>query len=175
MLFQGSALFDSLPVWENVTFGLLSAGTVTRRDAPDVAVQTLAKVGLGRPVCNLRPSELSGGMQKRVGLARAIAASPEMIFFDEPTTGLDPITADTINGLIVERVRDLGATTLTITHDMGSVRKIADHVGMLYDGKIVWFGPVDQIDQSGNEYLEQFIHGRTEGPIETDPNMEQVN
>jgi phospholipid/cholesterol/gamma-HCH transport system ATP-binding protein len=174
MLFQGSALFDSLPVWENVTFGLLSAGTINRKDAREFAAQTLAKVGMGKQACDLQPSELSGGMQKRVGLARAIATSPEMIFFDEPTTGLDPITADTINNLIVERVRDLGATTLTITHDMGSVRKIADRVGMLHGGKIIWIGPADQIDHSGNAHLEQFIHGRADGPITSDPNLEQT-
>ena len=168
MLFQGGALFDSLPVWENVAFGLLSGQNISRREARKVAIDTLARVGLGADVADLAPSELSGGMQKRVGLARAIATSPEIIFFDEPTTGLDPITADVINQLIVERVRDLGATTLSITHDMGSVRKIANIVGMLHGGRIIWTGPVDQIDNSGNPYLDQFIHGQAEGPIQTD-------
>ena len=168
MLFQGSALFDSLPVWENVSFGLISARKVQRRKAREVAIETLSKVGLGPGVIDLYPAELSGGMQKRVGLARAIAASPAILFFDEPTTGLDPIMADVINELIVERVKDLGATALSITHDMASARKIADRIGMLYQGKIVWSGTVDQIDHSGNPYVDQFIHGQAEGPIEMD-------
>ena len=168
MLFQGAALFDSLPVWENVSFGLLSARQVTRPEAKQVAIEVLSKVGLGIDIADLYPAELSGGMQKRVGLARAIATSPEIIFFDEPTTGLDPITADVINELIVERVRDLGATTLSITHDMSSVRKIANRVGMLHGGKIIWTGPVEDIDNSNNAYLEQFIFGRAEGPINSE-------
>jgi len=168
MLFQGGALFDSLPVWENVSFSPLSAHKASRSKAYDIAIETLAKVGLDAPVADMSPSDLSGGMQKRVGLARAIASSPEIIFFDEPTTGLDPITADVINRLIVERVQDLGATTLTITHDMSSVRKIANRVGMLHSGKIIWTGPVDQIDTSDNPYLEQFINGLADGPIRTD-------
>jgi phospholipid/cholesterol/gamma-HCH transport system ATP-binding protein len=168
MLFQGGALFDSLPVWENVSFSLMSAHKARRAEAYDIAVDILAKVGLEAPVADMSPSALSGGMQKRVGLARAIASSPEIIFFDEPTTGLDPITADVINRLIVERVQDLGATTLTITHDMSSVRKIANRVSMLHGGKIIWTGPVDQIDNSGNPYLEQFINGLADGPIQTD-------
>jgi len=165
MLFQGSALFDSLPVWENVAFGLIQGHGVKRNKARDIAVEKLAKVGLGPEVANLSPSELSGGMQKRVGLARAIAANPEIIFFDEPTTGLDPIMADVINHLIVNTVRDLGVTTLSITHDMTSARKIANRIAMIYKGKIIWHGPTDQIDKSGNEYVDQFIHGRAEGPI----------
>lgn len=168
MLFQGAALFDSLPVWENVGFGLISAQGMDRRHAREVAVETLSKVGLGATVADLYPAELSGGMQKRVGLARAIATSPEILFFDEPTTGLDPIMADVINELIVERVKDLGATALSITHDMASARKIADRIGMLYQGKIVWAGSVEEIDRSGNPYVDQFIHGRAEGPIEMD-------
>jgi len=168
MLFQGAALFDSLPVWENVGFGLISAQGMDRRKAREIAVETLSKVGLGDTVADLYPAELSGGMQKRVGLARAIATSPEILFFDEPTTGLDPIMADVINELIVERVKDLGATALSITHDMASARKIADRIGMLYQGKIVWAGPVAEIDRSGNPYVDQFIHGRAEGPIEMD-------
>jgi phospholipid/cholesterol/gamma-HCH transport system ATP-binding protein len=165
MLFQGAALFDSLTVWENVAFGLIQGRGMARKKARDIAVAKLAKVGLGSEVANLSPSELSGGMQKRVGLARAIAADPEIIFFDEPTTGLDPIMADIINDLIVDTVKDVGATTLSITHDMASARKIAHRIAMLYKGKIIWHGPVSEIDNSGNPFVDQFIHGRAEGPI----------
>ena len=165
MLFQGSALFDSLPVWENVAFGLIQGQGMARKAAKDVAVAKLANVGLGADVAELFPAELSGGMQKRVSLARAIATEPEIIFFDEPTTGLDPIMADVINDLIVKCVKDLGATALSITHDMASARKIADRVAMIYEGKIIWHGPVAEIDRSGNPYVDQFIHGRADGPI----------
>jgi phospholipid/cholesterol/gamma-HCH transport system ATP-binding protein len=165
MLFQGGALFDSLRVWRNVSFGLISAQRMSKRDARARAVEILAKVGLGPEVGDLRPAELSGGMQKRVALARAIATNPEIIFFDEPTAGLDPIMADVINKLIIERVREMGATALTITHDMASARKIADRIGMLHGGKIIWSGPAAEVDRSGNPYVEQFIHGRAEGPI----------
>jgi len=165
MLFQGGALFDSLPVWENVAFGLIQGRGMARSQARDIAIQKLAKVGLTEDVAYLSPSELSGGMQKRVGLARAIAADPEIIFFDEPTTGLDPIMADIINDLIVSTVKDVGATALSITHDMTSARKISDKIAMLYGGKIIWQGPTGEIDRSGNPYVEQFIHGRAEGPI----------
>ena len=168
MLFQGAALFDSLSVWENVGFGLIQGQRMSRKKAKAIAIDSLSKVGLGEDVAILNPAELSGGMQKRVGLARAIAAQPEIIFFDEPTTGLDPIMADVINNLIVERVKELGATTLSITHDMASARKIADHVAMIYHGEIIWHGPVDRIDNSGNEYVDQFIHARAEGPIQMD-------
>ena len=168
MLFQGGALFDSLSVWENVAFGLIQGRRMKRKEARDIAIEKLAKVGLDAAVGELYPAELSGGMQKRVGLARAIAVDPEIIFFDEPTTGLDPITADVINQLIVDRVKELGATTLSITHDMASVRKIADRVAMIYKGKIIWDGPCAEIDKSGNEYVDQFIHGRAEGPIGMD-------
>jgi phospholipid/cholesterol/gamma-HCH transport system ATP-binding protein len=164
MLFQGAALFDSLPVWENVAFGLIQGRGMARKKARDVAIEKLAKVGLGPEVATLSPAELSGGMQKRVGLARAIAADPEIIFFDEPTTGLDPIMADVINNLIVSTV-DVGVTTLSITHDMTSARKIADRIAMIYKGKIVWAGPTKDIDSSGNDFVDQFIHGRAEGPI----------
>lgn len=166
MLFQGSALFDSLPVWENVAFGLLAKDHLSRADAKARAVATLARVGLGAEAADLMPSELSGGMQKRVGLARAIATSPEIIFFDEPTTGLDPIMADVINELVRDVVTDMGATALSITHDMASVRKIADRVGMLYGGRIIWEGPVGELDHSGNDYVDQFVHGRAHGPIQ---------
>jgi len=165
MLFQGAALFDSLPVWENVAFGLIQGHGMPRKQAREVAIEKLAKVGLGSDVAMLSPAELSGGMQKRVGLARAIAADPEIIFFDEPTTGLDPIMADIINDLIVSTVKDLGVTTLSITHDMVSARKISDHIAMLYKGKIVWAGPTADIDGSTNAFVDQFIHGRAEGPI----------
>jgi phospholipid/cholesterol/gamma-HCH transport system ATP-binding protein len=165
MLFQNSALFDSLPVWENVAFGLIQGERMDRAAAKAIAIDKLAAVGLGPEVGALSPAELSGGMRKRVGLARAIATEPEIIFFDEPTTGLDPIMGDVINDLIVKCVRQLGATALSITHDMASVRKIADRVAMLYDGKIIWEGPVADIDASGNPYVDQFIHGRAEGPI----------
>ena len=165
MLFQGGALFDSIPVWQNVAFGLIQGQGMKKPEAKKIAIETLAKVGLGRDVAELNPSELSGGMQKRVGLARAIAAEPEIIFFDEPTTGLDPIMSDVINNLITERVKDLGATALSITHDMASARKISDRIAMLYQGKIIWQGRTDTIDNSGNAYVDQFIHGRAEGPI----------
>ena len=166
MLFQGSALFDSLKVWENVAFGLIQGRRMDRKEAKEIAIEKLGQVGLGPEVGELSPAELSGGMQKRVALARAIAAEPEIIFFDEPTTGLDPIMADVINDLIVSCVRKLGATTLSITHDMASARKIADYVAMIYKGKIIWHGPVSQIDHSGNPYVDQFIHGHADGPIQ---------
>jgi phospholipid/cholesterol/gamma-HCH transport system ATP-binding protein len=165
MLFQGSALFDSLSVWENVAFELVQGRGMPRRRARDIALQKLAAVGLGAEVAALRPAELSGGMQKRVALARAIAAEPEILFFDEPTTGLDPITADVINRLIVQCVRGLGATAVSITHDMVSTRKIADRVAMLHRGRIVWHGPTADIDHSGNPFVDQFVNGREEGPI----------
>lgn len=166
MLFQGSALFDSLPVWENVAFGLLAGKLMNRKSAREVAISKLAQVGLGPDVSMLSPSELSGGMQKRVALARAIAADPEIILFDEPTTGLDPIMADVINNLIIETTREVGATALSITHDMASARKIAHRIAMLYQGKIIWAGPVSEITRSGDERVDQFIHGRAEGPIQ---------
>ncbi len=165
MLFQGGALFDSFTVWENITFALLQNKQLTKPQARELAIGKLKSVGLTADVANLSPAELSGGMQKRVALARAIAANPEIIFFDEPTTGLDPIMADVINDLIVKCSEELGATTLSITHDMASARKIADNVAMLYQGKLIWHGPVDTIDHSGNEYLDQFVHGRATGPI----------
>jgi phospholipid/cholesterol/gamma-HCH transport system ATP-binding protein len=166
MLFQGGALFDSLSVWENVAFGLIYGRDIERPAAREIALAKLASVGLGPEVASLRPAELSGGMQKRVALARAIAAEPEVIFFDEPTTGLDPIMADVINDLIIKCVREVGATAVSITHDLVSARKIADRIAMLYSGRIIWHGPTSEIDQSGNPYVDQFIHGRAEGPIQ---------
>lgn len=165
MLFQGSALFDSLPVWRNVTFALTQGRNRDAAAMRKIAQENLERVGLDARILNLRPNELSGGMQKRVALARAIAPRPEIIFFDEPTTGLDPIRADVINDLIVSLVRDLGVTALTITHDMASARKIAHRVAMLYQGRIVWRGPRDRLYDSGNPYVDQFVQGRADGPI----------
>jgi phospholipid/cholesterol/gamma-HCH transport system ATP-binding protein len=165
MLFQGSALFDSLSVWENVAFGLIRGRGMERPAAKKIALAKLASVGLGPEISLLRTSELSGGMQKRVALARAIAAEPQIVFFDEPTTGLDPIMADVINDLIVKCVREVGTTAVSITHDMVSARKIADRIAMLHGGRIVWHGPTAEIDHSGNPYVDQFIHGRADGPI----------
>lgn len=165
MLFQGGALFDSLRVWQNVAFGPIQSDGMAPDKAKEVAIAKLGNVGLAPEIGELFPSELSGGMQKRVALARAIAREPEIIFFDEPTTGLDPIMADVINELIVKCVRDLGATAVSITHDMASARKIGHRVAMLYDGKLIWQGPVEDIDRSNNAHVDQFIHGRAEGPI----------
>jgi phospholipid/cholesterol/gamma-HCH transport system ATP-binding protein len=168
MLFQGAALFDSLSVWENVAFVPLQSGKMSRKDARLEAIRVLRQVGLAPDVADLSPAELSGGMQKRVGLARAIMTKPEIIFFDEPTTGLDPIMADVINDLIIESAKGLGATTLTITHDMASARKIADRIAMLYKGKIIWVGSVKDMDKSDNPYLKQFISGSSQGPIQVE-------
>jgi phospholipid/cholesterol/gamma-HCH transport system ATP-binding protein len=165
MLFQGAALFDSLSVWENVAFGLIQGRGMEREEAKDIALKKLGAVGLTPDVGELRIAELSGGMQKRVALARAIAAEPEIIIFDEPTTGLDPIMGDVINDLIVKCVHDLGATAISITHDMASAHKIADRIAMIYKGRIIWQGKAAEIDHSGNPYVDQFIHGRAEGPI----------
>ena len=166
MLFQGGALFDSLPVWQNVAFRLLQGrDRRTPAEAREIAIEKLRRVGLAADVADLFPSELSGGMQKRVGLARAIAAEPEIIFFDEPTTGLDPIMADVINDLVREIVEEMGATAMTITHDMHSVRKIADRVAMLHEGQIQWEGPVGEIDTTDNAYVHQFVKGLPDGPI----------
>ena len=166
MLFQGGALFDSLRVWENVAFGPIQSDGMDPTKAREVAIAKLGNVGLGPEIGELYPSELSGGMQKRVALARAIAREPEIIFFDEPTTGLDPIMADVINELIVKCVSDLGATAVSITHDMASARKIGHRIAMLHEGKLIWQGSVDEIDRTNNAHVEQFIHGRAEGPIQ---------
>ncbi len=164
-LFQGGALFDSLSVWENVAFRLTHSGKFSKKEARDIALAKLRAVGLEERVMDLYPSELSGGMQKRAALARAVASNPEIIFFDEPTTGLDPIMADVINDLIIANSKELGATTITITHDMHSARKIADKVAMLYEGKIIWFGDAKDLDSSNNPFVDQFINGRAQGPI----------
>lgn len=167
MLFQGGALFDSLPVWQNVAFRLMRGALKSpKEEAREIAIEKLRRVGLKPDVADRFPAELSGGMQKRVGLARAIAAEPEIIFFDEPTTGLDPIMSGVINDLIREIVTEMGATAMTITHDMRSVRAIADNVAMLHEGVIQWTGPVSEMDTSGDPYLSQFISGSAEGPIE---------
>lgn len=166
MLFQGAALFDSLTVWENVAFRLLNKDRMKRPAARDKAIATLAAVRLPADVARLSPSELSGGMQKRVALARAIAADPDILFFDEPTTGLDPITADAINDLIIARTRALGASTVSITHDLASARKIADEVAMLHEGRIIWRGPPGALENSGDPRVDQFVHGRADGPIQ---------
>jgi len=166
MLFQGGALFDSLRVWENVAFGPIQSDGMDPAKTREVAIAKLGNVGLAPEIGELFPSELSGGMQKRVALARAIAREPEIIFFDEPTTGLDPIMADVINELIVKCVSYLGATAVSITHDMASARKIGHRIAMLYDGKLIWQGPTSEIDQSNNAHVDQFIHGRAEGPIQ---------
>ena len=168
MLFQGGALFDSLPVWQNVAFRLLRGSLKrSREDAREIAIERLRRVGLKPDVADRLPAELSGGMQKRVSLARAIAAEPEIIFFDEPTTGLDPIMAGVINDLIREIVSEMGATAITITHDMSSVRAIADRVAMLYEGKMRWVGPISELDHSGDAHVQQFVTGSADGPIET--------
>ena len=168
MLFQGGALFDSMPVWQNVAFRL-QRGALKRpaAEAREIAIEKLRRVGLAPEVADRFPAELSGGMQKRVSLARAIAAEPEIIFFDEPTTGLDPIMSGVINELIREIVVEMGVTAMTITHDMTSVDTIADKVAMLHRGTIQWCGPLAQMAQSGDPYVDQFVNGRAEGPIET--------
>jgi phospholipid/cholesterol/gamma-HCH transport system ATP-binding protein len=165
VLFQGAALFDSLPVWENIFFAPLQKKLISKQEARVQAQDRLAAVGLQKEVADLRPAELSGGMQRRVGLARAGVEAPGIIFFDEPTAGLDPIISGVINDLIVKNVKELGATTITITHDMASARHIADKIAMIHQGKIVWFGDRKDLDHSGNPYVEQFISGRIEGPI----------
>jgi phospholipid/cholesterol/gamma-HCH transport system ATP-binding protein len=164
-LFQGGALFDSMNVWQNVAFRLIHTAKLHKEDARDIAIEKLSIVGLSEEVAELYPSELSGGMQKRVALARAIAADPEIIFFDEPTTGLDPIMSDVINDLIVKCTKSVGATTLTITHDIASARKIADKIALLYEGKIIWQGTVKELDKTNNPYIKQFINGKSKGPM----------
>ncbi len=166
MLFQGAALFDSLSVWENVAFALLQQKNMTREKAKKIAIQKLAEVGLKPDIADVYPADLSGGMKKRVGLARAIAINPDTLFFDEPTTGLDPIMSDVINDLIVRSVKKLGATALTITHDMQSAKKIADKIAMLYNGRIIWMGTVKELETTSNPYVRQFVAGSAIGPIQ---------
>ena len=166
MLFQAGALFDCMPVWENVCFGLMAQGKLARSAAREKSAEFLAQVGLAASVGDLAPSELSGGMQKRVALARAIAARPDILFFDEPTTGLDPIMGAVIDGLIVDCVKRMGSTAIAITHDMASARRIGDRAAMIHKGQIVWTGPAEQLMNSGNAQVDQFTHGRREGPIQ---------
>ena len=168
MLFQAAALFDSLSVWRNVAFGLIEVQGRAVREAKEIALEKMADVGLAAEIAEANPAELSGGMRKRVGLARASATEPEILFFDEPTTGLDPIMGDIIDELIVKCVRDLGATALSITHDMASARRISHRIAMLYAGKMVWTGPTAEVDQTDNPYIQQFINGLADGPIETE-------
>jgi phospholipid/cholesterol/gamma-HCH transport system ATP-binding protein len=166
MLFQNGALFDSIPVWENVAFGLLAEKKIARKNARQKSIEILAQVGLADNVADLSPAELSGGMQKRVALARAIASNPEILFFDEPTTGLDPIMGAVIDGLIVDCVKKLGSTSIAITHDMASAVRIGDTAAMLFEGKIVWTGPAQTLLSSDNVIVDQFTHGRRQGPIQ---------
>ena len=173
MLFQNAALFDSLSVWENVAFSLIQNQHMPRAEAKKIAIKKLAQVGLKSDVADVYPADLSGGMRKRVGLARAIATNPAVIFFDEPTTGLDPIMSDVINDLIKDTVKNLGATALTITHDMNSARKIADRIAMLYEGKIIWVGTVAELDRTTNPYVRQFVAGSAKGPIQMEVKVEK--
>jgi phospholipid/cholesterol/gamma-HCH transport system ATP-binding protein len=166
MLFQRSALFDSMNIWRNITFRLTQTRDIGADAARDFAIRKLADVGLGADVADLYPVELSGGMQKRVGIARAIADEPEILLLDEPTAGLDPIMTQAINDLVLENAERLGATILSITSDMDGARAIADRIAMIYEGRIIWCGPKDDADDSGNPYVDQFIHRRSEGPIE---------
>ncbi len=173
VVFQGSALFDSLTVWENVAFRLIQAQHMNRSQAKEIALQKLATVGLSASVAELSPAEISGGMQRRVALARAIATQPHILFFDEPTAGLDPIFSSVINDLIRGCVKELGATALTITHDMNSARAVGDRIAMLYEGKIIWCGRGEDIDGCDNPYVQQFIHGRATGPIHLETDLQQ--
>ncbi len=165
MLFQNAALLDSMPIWRNVAFGLIEGRGMDRREAREIALAKLEMVGIGRRDADLMPSEISGGMRKRAGLARAIALDPEIIFFDEPTTGIDPVMGDIIDALIVDCTQRLSATALSITHDIRSARRIADKIAMLHEGKIIWSGPPSALDAPGDARVEQFVHGRIEGPI----------
>jgi phospholipid/cholesterol/gamma-HCH transport system ATP-binding protein len=165
MLFQGGALFDSMVVWENIAFGLIQGKRMPLAEAKGIALEKLKAVDLPESTAYVYPAELSGGMQKRVALARAIATNPKVIFFDEPTTGLDPIVSGTINDLIVRCVRQIGASAITITHDMNSLRKIGDRVGLLFQGRLIWHGTVAEMDATDNSYVHQFIHGLPNGPF----------
>ena len=167
-LFQAGALFDSLSVMDNITFFVEKLRRLRGSEKRDLAEAKLKSVGLSGRILDLYPSELSGGMQKRVSLARAICANPEIIFFDEPTTGLDPIMANVINDLIIKVREELGATTITITHDLDSADKIANYVHLIYEGKVIWHGSKDEMYNADNPYLRQFLSGSTTGPILVD-------
>ena len=166
MLFQRSGLFDSLTVWENIAFRLLQDGGASREAARDLAIDKLVTVGLDQDVADLSPAELSGGMQKRVGIARAIFGDPELLLLDEPTAGLDPIMSNVINDLILDLVRQLGCTAISIDSDMAGAQRLGDRVAMLHDGRIIWDGPAEQMFESGNDYVDQFVHSRADGPID---------
>lgn len=166
MLFQKSGLFDSLTTWENVAFRPMQQGRVDRDEARDRAVEKLIMVGLDSDVADLSPSELSGGMQKRVGIARAIFDDPELLLLDEPTAGLDPIMSNVINDLVLDLVREIGCTAISIDSDMAGAQRLGDRVAMLYDGKIIWDGPAKSMMESGEPHVDQFVHSRAEGPID---------
>jgi len=166
--FQGGALFDSMLIWENVAFVLTHHQKMPAKKAKEIAIETLALVGLNSDVADLYPSELSGGMQKRASITRAIATNPEIIFFDEPTSGLDPINTNLISDLIIKCSKELGSTTITITHDMNGAKRVANKVAMLYKGNIVWEGNKENMESADNPYLQQFINGKTTGPIEVE-------
>ena len=174
MTFQFGALFDSLPIWENITFELRQKVTMSREEARQTAREIVGQLGLGAHVIDQYPAELSGGMQKRVALARAVADKPEILLFDEPTSGLDPITGGVIDNLIKDSVNRLGATAITISHDMASVRRIADKVAMIHQGKVIWCGPVDDMDHTGIPEVDQFVHGKAQGPLTTAMNAQAL-
>ena len=174
MTFQFGALFDSLPIWENITFRLRQKVTMSREEARQTAREIVGQLGLGAHVIDQYPAELSGGMQKRVALARAVADKPEILLFDEPTSGLDPITGGVIDNLIKDSVNRLGATAITISHDMASVRRIADKVAMIHQGKVIWCGPVDDMDHTGIPEVDQFVHGKAQGPLTTAMNAQAL-
>ena len=166
VLFQYSGLFDSLTVWQNIAFKLIQEGRLPQKAAREKAAETARSVGLAPEVVDLYPHELSGGMQKRVGIARAVITEPEFLFLDEPTAGLDPIMTNVIGQLITESVRKLGATAISITSDMTGARQIADRIAMLHEGRIIWIGSKASADESDNPYVDQLIHSRAQGPIE---------
>jgi phospholipid/cholesterol/gamma-HCH transport system ATP-binding protein len=165
VLYQGSALFDSLNVIDNVSFGLVYGYGKSTKEAYKIAIEKLESVDLGEDIARIYPAELSGGMKKRVALARAIVTNPDIIFFDEPTTGLDPITSGTINELIVKCTKEMGISALSITHDINSLKRISDTVGLLYDGGIIWEGVNADIMTTDNPYVRQFIAGAPDGPF----------
>ena len=167
MLFQRSGLFDSLPVWENIAFRILQTRDISRREARDLAIEKLALVGLDAAEADLFPVELSGGMQKRVGIARAIADDPDVLLLDEPTAGLDPIMSNMINDMVIDVTRRLGVTVISVNSDMKGAARTADTVVMLHEGRAMWTGPTARMFESGDPYVDQFVNSRTEGPIPT--------
>ena len=165
-LFQEGALFDSMTVGENVSFGLKYLTDVPESDYPKIVREKLALVGLKPEVADLNPSELSGGMKKRVSLARVLAVNPKVILYDEPTTGLDPIMSDIISDLVLDLKHKLGVTSVVITHDMRSAFKIADHIAFLYEGEILLYGTPEEFRRTDNPYVKQFVNGSSHGPIQ---------